>query len=113
MFQPSLTATRDGTRALSLGDALGRQDASHPPSHSPAKRSQNEDRRCRFCYNSPMRDDNTMQLGGPMSMPQLTELLSAQAGRPVIDATGIDGSFNIDLKFAPDDFDASKKGVIP
>ena len=48
-----------------------------------------------------------------MPMPQLAERLSAQAGRPVLDATGLDGYFNIDLKFAPDDFDASKKGVIP
>ena len=31
--------------------------------------------------NSPMRDGNTMQLKGPMSMPQLAERLSAQAGR--------------------------------
>ncbi|HKE23215.1 MAG TPA: TIGR03435 family protein [Bryobacteraceae bacterium] len=63
--------------------------------------------------NSPMRDGNTMQLRGPMSMPQLAERLLAQAGRPVLDATGLDGYFNIDLKFAPDDFDPSKEGVLP
>ena len=48
-----------------------------------------------------------------MSMPQLAERLSTQAGRPVLDATGLDGYFNIDLKFAPDDFDPSKEGVLP
>jgi uncharacterized protein (TIGR03435 family) len=62
--------------------------------------------------NSPMRDGNTMHLNGPMSMPQLAERLSKPAGRPVLDTTGLEGYFTIDLKFAPDDLDASKEGVL-
>ena len=63
--------------------------------------------------NSPQRDGNTMRLFGPMSMPQLAERLSAQAGRPVLDTTGLDGYFTIDLKFAPNDFDATKEDFLP
>jgi uncharacterized protein (TIGR03435 family) len=63
--------------------------------------------------NSPLRDGNSLQLNGPMSMRQLTERMTRIAGKPVLDATGLEGYFVIALTFAPDDVDASKEGVIP
>jgi uncharacterized protein (TIGR03435 family) len=63
--------------------------------------------------NSPLRDGNSLQLNGPMSMRQLAERLTRIAGKPVLDATGLEGYFTIALTFAPDDVDASKEGVIP
>jgi len=63
--------------------------------------------------NSPLRDGNTMQLNGPMSMRQLAERLTRFAGKPVLDETKLEGYFIIALSFAPDDVDASKEGVIP
>jgi uncharacterized protein (TIGR03435 family) len=64
--------------------------------------------------NSPLRDGNSIQLNGPMSMRQLAERLTGFAGKPVVDATKLEGYFTIQLTFAPDDYDASKDtGVIP
>jgi uncharacterized protein (TIGR03435 family) len=63
--------------------------------------------------NSPMQSGNAMQLTGPMSMRQLAESLTRFAGKPVLDATGFDGFFRIDLTFAREDVDASTEGVIP
>jgi uncharacterized protein (TIGR03435 family) len=63
--------------------------------------------------NSPLRDGNSMQLNGPMSMRQLGERMTPFAGKPVLDETGLEGYFTIALTFAPDDVDASKEGVIP
>lgn len=63
--------------------------------------------------NSPLRDGNSMQLNGPMSMRQLANALKRFTGKPVIDATGLEGYFTINLTFVPDDLDASREGVIP
>jgi uncharacterized protein (TIGR03435 family) len=63
--------------------------------------------------NSPLLDGNSVQLNGPMSMRQLVERMTPYAGKPVLDATNLEGYFTISLTFAPDDFDASKEGVIP
>ena len=53
--------------------------------------------------NSPMRTDGGLQLTGPMTMRQLSERLTRVTGRPVLDATGLDGYFVIDLSFAPEE----------
>lgn len=63
--------------------------------------------------NSPLLDGNSLQLNGPMSMRQLSERMTRYAGKPVLDETGLEGYFTIALTFAPDDFDATKEGVIP
>jgi uncharacterized protein (TIGR03435 family) len=47
-----------------------------------------------------------------MSMRQLAERLTSQAGKPVLDATNLDGYFTIDLTFASATMDPSKEGVI-
>jgi uncharacterized protein (TIGR03435 family) len=56
--------------------------------------------------NSPMgsRSGSSKQLFGPMSMGQLAERLAPFAGKPVVDATGLDGYFTIALTFAADDY---------
>jgi uncharacterized protein (TIGR03435 family) len=61
--------------------------------------------------NSPMVDGNTMHLWGPMSMRQLADSLARHAGKPVLDATGIDGYFTIDLTFASDQVDPTKEVI--
>jgi uncharacterized protein (TIGR03435 family) len=53
-----------------------------------------------------------MRFWGPMSMPQLAESLTKWGDRPVLDTTRLDGFFDIDVKFAPDDIDATKEGPI-
>src|SRR5262249_35276906 len=63
--------------------------------------------------NSPLQDGNAMQLNGPMTMRQLAERLSGFAGRPVLDATGLEGYYRIDLTFAREDVNASTEGVLP
>ncbi len=40
--------------------------------------------------------------GGGTTMPQLAQSLSQYTGRMVIDRTGLTGSFDYDLEFAPD-----------
>jgi uncharacterized protein (TIGR03435 family) len=62
--------------------------------------------------NSPMRDGNTLQLNGPMSMRQLAQSMIQFAGKPVLDTTNLEGYFKIELNFAPDDADASKEGPL-
>jgi uncharacterized protein (TIGR03435 family) len=64
--------------------------------------------------NSPLQDGNSIQLNGPMSMRQLSERLTRFAGKPVVDATNLEGYFTIKLTFASDDYDPSKDtGVVP
>jgi uncharacterized protein (TIGR03435 family) len=63
--------------------------------------------------NSPMIDGNTMHLGGPMSLRQLADSLARHAGKPVLDATGINGYFTIDLSFASDQVDPTKEVTAP
>ena len=58
--------------------------------------------------NSPMRDGAVTQFFGPMSMRQLAEMLTRALHKPVVDATSLDGYYTIDLKFAGDDYDATK-----
>jgi uncharacterized protein (TIGR03435 family) len=53
--------------------------------------------------NSPMVNKGAVQLNGPMSMPQLAERLTRYAGKPVVDATNLDGYFTIMLTFASTD----------
>ena len=57
--------------------------------------------------NSPMVDGGAVQLNGPMSMRQLAQRLTSFAGKPVLDATGIEGYFVIKLTFASTDIIAS------
>lgn len=42
-------------------------------------------------------------LRGQMTLTDLARYLSAAAGRPVIDRTGLSGTFEIDLRWSPDD----------
>jgi len=62
--------------------------------------------------NSPLRDGNTLQLNGPMSMRQLAQSMIQFAGKPVLDATNLEGYFKIELNFSPGDADASKEGPL-
>lgn len=39
--------------------------------------------------------------GGSLSMATLAAMLASPVGRPVVDRTGISGSYDVDLKFAP------------
>jgi uncharacterized protein (TIGR03435 family) len=50
------------------------------------------------------RSGSSKQLFGPMSMGQLAERLTPFAGKPVVDATGLDGYFTIALTFAAEDY---------
>jgi uncharacterized protein (TIGR03435 family) len=63
--------------------------------------------------NSPLREGNSIQFGGPMSMRQLAERLSTFAGKPVRDATNLDGYFTVKLTFAPDDARSDDSGPLP
>lgn len=58
--------------------------------------------------NSPLRDGGSIQIGGPMSMRQLSERLAGFAGKPVVDATSLEGYFSIQLTFAAEDYDPSQ-----
>jgi uncharacterized protein (TIGR03435 family) len=53
--------------------------------------------------NSPTLDRGALRLDGPMSMGQLAERLARYAGKPVVDATNLDGYFTMKLTFASDD----------
>ncbi len=57
--------------------------------------------------NSPTVDAGAVQLTGPMSMRQLAQRLTPWTGKPVLDATGIEGYFIIKLTFAATGIDAS------
>jgi uncharacterized protein (TIGR03435 family) len=57
--------------------------------------------------NSPTVDGGAVQLNGPMSMRQLAERLTSFAGKPVLDATGVEGYFIIKLTIASTDIIAS------
>jgi len=63
--------------------------------------------------NSPVRDGNSIQLNGPMSMRQLAESLNQFLHKPLVDATKLDGYFTIALTFAADDLDATKDPSVP
>lgn len=43
--------------------------------------------------------DGTMRITGSATMAGFAELLSQQAGRPVVDATGLSGNYDIDCRF--------------
>lgn len=53
---------------------------------------------------SPMLSGNAVELSGPMSMAQLAARLTRFAGRPVVDATTLDGYFTVKLTFAGDGY---------
>ena len=64
--------------------------------------------------NSPMLSGGSVQLSGPMSMRQLGERLTRFAGKPVVDATNLDGYFTVTLTFASDDYASSAdSGPVP
>ncbi len=42
-------------------------------------------------------------LGGSLTLTALARALSATAGRPVIDRTGLDGAFKVDIRWSADD----------
>ncbi len=54
--------------------------------------------------NSPMQSGNSIRFSGPMSMGQLAERLTPFAGKPVVDATKLDGYFTVALTFASEDY---------
>jgi uncharacterized protein (TIGR03435 family) len=56
--------------------------------------------------NSPMLDGGAIHFTGPMSMRQLAQSLTRYAGKPVLDATNLEGYFKIALTFAREDLDA-------
>ena len=56
--------------------------------------------------NSPIVNKGSVQLNGPMSMPQLAERLTRFAGKPVVDDTNLEGYFTIALTFASSDYTA-------
>ncbi len=56
--------------------------------------------------NSPMNDGAAVEFNGPMTMRQLSERLNGPAGKIVVDATGLEGFFNIKLRFASTDISA-------
>ena|ERR1035441_2599053 len=43
-----------------------------------------------------------------MTISQLTNMLSAQLGKPVSDMTGLKGTYEIDLTYSVDEFDSSQ-----
>jgi uncharacterized protein (TIGR03435 family) len=59
----------------------------------------------------PMRDGGSVRLNGPISMRQLADRLTHFAGKPVIDATNLEGYFQISLTFAPEDMAVSGQGT--
>ncbi len=61
--------------------------------------------------NSPMHDGDSMRLTGPMSMRQLAESLMRFTGKPVVDATNLEGYFQIALTFASEDLAVSGQGI--
>jgi uncharacterized protein (TIGR03435 family) len=50
-----------------------------------------------------LRNQRTRLWGTGILLTDLTRILSLSAGRPVVDATGLTGSFDIDVKFTLDD----------
>jgi uncharacterized protein (TIGR03435 family) len=50
-----------------------------------------------------VRNQRTRLWGTGILITDLTRMLSPTVGRPVVDATGLTGSFDIDVKFTPDD----------
>ena len=50
-----------------------------------------------------------MITGRAISIADLARLLSAEAGRPVVDRTGLNQTYDVDLRWAP----ASPAGVAP
>jgi uncharacterized protein (TIGR03435 family) len=63
--------------------------------------------------NSPVFDKGTFRFTGPMSAHQLAGSLTRYAGKPVIDATGLDGFFRIDLAFAAEGSMSSIESTAP
>ena len=53
--------------------------------------------------NSPTSDGNSIRFEGAMSMQQLAERLTPFARRPVVDATKLEGAFNLKLRFDSED----------
>ena len=49
-----------------------------------------------------LRNQRARLWGTGILLADLTRILSLTAGRPVVDATGLTGSFDIDVKFTPD-----------
>ena len=50
-----------------------------------------------------LRNERARIWGTGVPMREFTRLLSLTAGRPVVDATGLSGSFDLDMKFTRDD----------
>ena len=49
-----------------------------------------------------LRNQRTRLWGTGIPLAELTRILSLTLGRPVVDATGLTGSFDLDVKFTPD-----------
>ena len=50
-----------------------------------------------------LRNQRARLWGTGVPLTEITRLLSLRAERPVVDATGLSGSFDLDMKFTPDD----------
>jgi uncharacterized protein (TIGR03435 family) len=50
--------------------------------------------------------------GFGMSMPRFCTVLGSILGRPVVDETGIDGFYDIQLKYAPEDVVTAREGAL-
>lgn len=59
----------------------------------------------------PTREGSSIRYNGPMSMRQLAERLTHYTGKPVVDATSLEGYFQIALTFASEDLAVSGQGV--
>src|SRR5579862_6133979 len=60
--------------------------------------------------NSPLRDGETIRFTSAMSMHQLADSLTRYTGKPVIDATNLEGYFTIALTFASEEMNLSGNG---
>jgi uncharacterized protein (TIGR03435 family) len=59
----------------------------------------------------PIREGGSIRLNTPMSMRQLAQRLTRYTGKPVVDATNLEGYFQIALTFASEDLAVSGQGV--
>ena len=50
-----------------------------------------------------LRNERNRLWGTGVPLTEMTRILSLRAGRPVVDGTGLTGSFDLDVKFTPDD----------
>ena len=52
-------------------------------------------------------------IGHAITLSRLADVLSRSAGRPVLDRTGLTGTFNVDLKWTPELLSLDPNGAVP